>query len=179
MNRLRAFQGVLPRLGQRVYIDPAATVIGDVQIGDDSSVWPGVVIRSDVNHIRIGARSSIQDGTVIHVSHDGPFTRPGGFPTVIGDDVTVGHSVVLHGCTLEDACLIGMHASVLDGAVVQKHGFVGAGTLIPPGKVVGSGELWVGNPGKKLRDLSQREIDSLLYSAQHYVRLKDRYLAGE
>lgn len=177
MNRLRTFQGVLPRLGQRVYIDPAATVIGDVQIGDDSSVWPGVVIRGDVNHIRIGARSSIQDGTVIHVSHDGPFTRPGGFPTVIGDDVTVGHSVVLHGCTLEDACLIGMHASVLDGAVVQKHGFVGAGTLIPPGKVVGSGELWVGNPGKKLRDLSQREIDSLLYSAQHYVRLKDRYLA--
>lgn len=178
MNRLRAFQGALPRLGQRVYIDPAATVIGDVQIGDDSSVWPGVVIRGDVNHIRIGARSSIQDGTVIHVSHDGPFTRPGGFPTVIGDDVTVGHSVVLHGCILEDACLIGMHASVLDGAVVQKHGFVGAGALIPPGKVVGSGELWVGNPGKKLRDLSQREIDSLLYSAQHYVRLKDRYLAG-
>jgi carbonic anhydrase/acetyltransferase-like protein (isoleucine patch superfamily) len=153
-------------------------VIGDVQIGDDSSVWPGVVIRGDVNFIRIGERSSIQDGSVIHVSHDGPYTRPGGFPTVIGNDVTVGHAVVLHGCTLEDACLIGMHASVLDGAVVQKHGFVGAGALIPPGKVVGSGELWVGNPAKKLRDLSQREIDSLLYSAQHYVRLKDRYLAG-
>ena len=178
MSPLRAFQDMSPRLGQRVYIDPAATVIGDVQIGDDSSVWPGVVIRGDVNFIRIGERSSIQDGSVIHVSHDGPYTRPGGFPTVIGNDVTVGHAVVLHGCTLEDACLIGMHASVLDGAVVQKHGFVGAGALIPPGKVVGSGELWVGNPAKKLRDLSQREIDSLLYSAQHYVRLKDRYLAG-
>jgi carbonic anhydrase/acetyltransferase-like protein (isoleucine patch superfamily) len=178
MSQLRAFDGVSPKLGQRVYVDPAATVIGDVAIGDDSSIWPAVVIRGDVNFIRIGARSSIQDGTVIHVSHDGPFTRPGGFPTVIGNDVTVGHSVVLHGCTLEDACLIGMHASVLDGAVVQKHGFVGAGALIPPGKVVGSGELWVGNPARKLRDLSQREIDSLLYSAQHYVRLKDRYLAG-
>ncbi|MCC6506569.1 MAG: UDP-3-O-(3-hydroxymyristoyl) glucosamine N-acyltransferase [Alphaproteobacteria bacterium ADurb.BinA280] len=178
MSPLRAFDGVSPKLGQRVYVDPAATVIGDVAIGDDSSIWPAVVIRGDVNFIRIGARSSIQDGTVIHVSHDGPFTRPGGFPTVIGNDVTVGHSVVLHGCTLEDACLIGMHASVLDGAVVQKHGFVGAGALIPPGKVVGSGELWVGNPARKLRDLSQREIDSLLYSAQHYVRLKDRYLAG-
>ena len=178
MSPLRAFQAVSPHLGQRVYIDPAATVIGDVQIGDDCSVWPGVVIRGDVNFIRIGERSSIQDGSVIHVSHDGPYTRPGGFPTVIGNDVTVGHAVVLHGCTLEDACLIGMHASVLDGAVVQKHGFVGAGALIPPGKVVGSGELWVGNPAKKLRDLSQREIDSLLYSAQHYVRLKDRYLAG-
>ncbi len=178
MSPLRAFQDMSPRLGQRVYIDPAATVIGDVQIGDDSSVWPGVVIRGDVNFIRIGERSSIQDGSVIHVSHDGPYTRPGGFPTVIGNDVTVGHAVVLHGCTLEDACLIGMHASVLDGAVVQKHGFVGAGALIPPGKVVGSGELWVGNPAKKLRDLSQREIDNLLYSAQHYVRLKDRYLAG-
>ena len=178
MSPLRAFDGVSPKLGQRVYVDPAATVIGDVAIGDDSSIWPAVVIRGDVNFIRIGARSSIQDGTVIHVSHDGPFTRPGGFPTVVGNDVTVGHSVVLHGCTLEDACLIGMHASVLDGAVVQKHGFVGAGALIPPGKVVGSGELWVGNPAKKLRDLSQREIDSLLYSAQHYVRLKDRYLAG-
>lgn len=178
MSPLRAFDGVSPKLGQHVYVDPAATVIGDVAIGDDSSIWPAVVIRGDVNFIRIGARSSIQDGTVIHVSHDGPFTRPGGFPTVVGNDVTVGHSVVLHGCTLEDACLIGMHASVLDGAVVQKHGFVGAGALIPPGKVVGSGELWVGNPAKKLRDLSQREIDSLLYSAQHYVRLKDRYLAG-
>jgi carbonic anhydrase/acetyltransferase-like protein (isoleucine patch superfamily) len=178
MSPLRAFDSVSPKLGQRVYVDPAATVIGDVAIGDDSSIWPAVVIRGDVNFIRIGARSSIQDGTVIHVSHDGPFTRPGGFPTVIGNDVTVGHSVVLHGCTLEDACLIGMHASVLDGAVVQKHGFVGAGALIPPGKVVGSGELWVGNPARKLRDLSQREIDSLLYSAQHYVRLKDRYLAG-
>jgi carbonic anhydrase/acetyltransferase-like protein (isoleucine patch superfamily) len=178
MSPLRTFDGVSPKLGQRVYVDPAATVIGDVAIGDDSSIWPAVVIRGDVNFIRIGARSSIQDGTVIHVSHDGPFTRPGGFPTVIGNDVTVGHSVVLHGCTLEDACLIGMHASVLDGAVVQKHGFVGAGALIPPGKVVGSGELWVGNPARKLRDLSQREIDSLLYSAQHYVRLKDRYLAG-
>ncbi len=175
MSPLRAFQGVSPCLGQRVYIDPAATVIGDVQIGDDSSVWPGVVIRADVNVIRIGARSSIQDGSIVHVSHDGPYTRPGGFPTLIGNDVTVGHAVVLHGCTLEDACLIGMHASVLDGAVVQTHGFVGAGALIPPGKVVGSGELWVGNPAKKLRDLGQREIDSLLYSAQHYVRLKDRY----
>ena len=177
MPALRSFNNRFPALGERVYIDPDSTVIGDVRIGDDSSIWPGTVIRGDVNHIRIGARSNIQDGTIIHVSHDGPNGRPVGYPTLIGDDVTIGHGAVIHACTIEDACLIGMGATVLAGAVVKKNGFVGAGAVIPPGKTVGSGELWLGNPAKCVRKLSAQEIEQLYYSATHYVRLKDKYLA--
>lgn len=175
---IRPFDGILPTLGQRTYIDPAACVIGDVVLGDDVSVWPGTVIRGDVNYIRIGARSNIQDGTIVHVSHDGPYGNPGGFATIIGDDVTIGHGAIVHACIIEDACLIGMGSTILDGAIIRKHGFVGAGALIPPGKTVESGELWLGNPAKCVRKLSARDIEQLYYSAQHYVRLKDRYLAG-
>ena len=175
---LRPFETILPTIGQRVFVDPAAVVIGDVVIGDDSSIWPGTVIRGDVNYIRIGARTNIQDGTIVHVSHDGPYGNPGGFATIIGDDVTIGHGAIVHACIIEDACLIGMGSTVLDGAIVRKHGFVGAGALIPPGKTVGSGELWLGNPAKCVRKLSEKDIEQLYYSAQHYVRLKDRYLAG-
>ena len=174
---IRPFRDRAPVLGARVYVDPGAHVIGDVVLGDDASVWPGTVIRGDVHHIRIGARSNIQDGVVIHVTHDGPYT-PGGFPTLIGDDVTIGHGAVIHACTIEDACLVGMHATVLDGAVVRKHGFVGAGALISPGKVVGSGELWLGSPARLIRRLGEAEIESLYYSARNYVQLKDQYLAG-
>jgi carbonic anhydrase/acetyltransferase-like protein (isoleucine patch superfamily) len=175
---LRPYLGTLPTLGERVYLDPACSVIGDVVLGDDVSVWPGTVIRGDVNFIRIGDRSNLQDGTVVHVSHDGPHAKLGGFATRIGSDVTIGHKAIVHACTIEDAVLIGMGAIVLDGAVVKKHGFVGAGALIAPGKVVGEGEMWLGNPAKKARMLSDSEIEALYYSAQHYVRLKDRYLAG-
>ncbi len=175
---LRPFETILPTIGQRVFVDPAAIVIGDVVIGDDSSIWPGTVIRGDVNYIRIGARTNIQDGTIVHVSHDGPYGNPGGFATIIGDDVTIGHGAIVHAFIIEDACLIGMGSTVLDGAIVRKHGFVGAGALIPPGKTVGSGELWLGNPAKCVRKLSDKDIEQLYYSAQHYVRLKDRYLAG-
>ena len=175
MNPLRSFNGVLPILGERVYVDPAATVIGAVQLGDDASIWPGAVLRGDVHHIRIGARSNVQDGSIVHVTHDGPYS-PGGFPTLIGTGVTIGHAAVIHACTIEDYCLIGMHASVLDGAVVRKYGFVGAGSLIPPGKVVGERELWLGNPARFVRLLSDRQIEQLHYSAEHYVRLKDEYL---
>lgn len=175
---LRPFETILPTIGQRVFVDPAAIVIGDVVIGDDSSIWPGTVIRGDVNYIRIGARTNVQDGTIVHVSHDGPYGNPGGFATIIGDDVTIGHGAIVHACIIEDACLIGMGSTVLDGAIVRKHGFVGAGALIPPGKTVGSGELWLGNPAKCVRKLSDKDIEQLYYSAQHYVRLKDRYLAG-
>ena len=177
MAAIRPFKQILPKLGQRVLIDPACTVIGDVRIGDDSSVWPGTVIRGDVNSIRIGERSNIQDGTVIHVSHDGPNGRPVGYATLIGDDVTIGHGAIVHACTIGNACLIGMGATVLDGAVVRKNGFVGAGAVIPPGKTVGTGELWLGNPAKCVRKLSEQDIEQLYYSAQHYVRLKDKYLA--
>lgn len=173
---IRPYQGQKPRLGQRVYVDIGAHLIGDVELGDDVSLWPGVVVRGDVNYIRIGARTNVQDGSIIHVSHDGPYTRPGGYPTIIGADVTIGHGAIVHACVIEDACLIGMHATVLDGATVKKHGFVGAGAVIPPGKTVGERELWLGNPAKLVRVLSDRDVESLYYSATHYVKLKDRYL---
>jgi carbonic anhydrase/acetyltransferase-like protein (isoleucine patch superfamily) len=172
---MRPYREQLPRLGAKVYIDPAAVLIGDVELGDDVSLWPCAVARGDVNFIRIGARTNIQDGAVLHVTHDGPYT-PGGFPLVIGADVTVGHSAILHACTIEDACLIGMHATVLDGAIVRKHAMIGAGAVVTPGKIVGEGELWLGNPARCVRKLSAEQIEQLYYSAQHYVRLKDEYL---
>ena len=175
---LRPYLQHLPSVGERVYVDADATVIGDVVLGDDVSIWPGTVVRGDVNFIRVGARTNIQDGTVVHVSHDGPHAKLGGFATVIGDDVTIGHKAIIHACRIEDAVLIGMGAIVLDGAIIRKHGFVGAGALISPGKVVGEGELWLGNPGKKVRMLTDAEIEGLYYSAAHYVRLKDRYLTA-
>lgn len=175
---LRPYLDTLPTLGARVYVDPAATVIGDVSLGDDASIWPGAVVRGDVNFIRIGARSNIQDAAVVHVAHDGPFTRPGGYPTLIGEGVTVGHGAVVHACTVGDYCLIGMHATVLDGAVVEKYGFIGAGAVIAPGKTVGEAELWLGNPARRVRRLTDKEIEALHYSADHYVRVKDRYLGG-
>jgi carbonic anhydrase/acetyltransferase-like protein (isoleucine patch superfamily) len=174
---LRPYLDKSPILGDRVYVDPAATVIGEVELADDVSIWPGTVVRGDVNFIRIGARTNIQDGSIVHVTHDGPYTA-GGIPTIIGADVTIGHGAVIHACTLEDTCLIGMKAVVLDGAVVKRHGFVGAGAVVAPGKVVGEAELWLGSPARMIRKLSAREIESLHYSAQHYVRLKDRYLNG-
>ena len=174
---LRPYRGILPTLGERVYVDLAATCIGDVVLGDDVSLWPGTVVRGDVNFIRIGARTNVQDGTVIHVSHDGPHAKLGGFATQIGADVTIGHKAIIHACRIEDAVLVGMGAMLLDGVVVRKHAFVGAGALVTPGKEVGEGELWLGNPARKARMLNDAEIEALYYSAQHYVRLKDEYLA--
>lgn len=174
MSPIRPFLDKLPVLGERVYIDPACTIIGDVVLGDDVSVWPGTVIRGDVNHVRIGARSNIQDGTIIHVSHHSPFNK-GGYLTIIGEGVTVGHGTIIHACTIGDYCLIGMGACILDGAQVNTHGFLGAGAVLGPGKVVGEGELWLGNPARLARTLSDKEIESLHYSADHYVRLKDLY----
>lgn len=178
MDPLRKYKGIWPTLHQRVYVDPMASVIGAVELFDDVSIWPGAVLRGDVHFIRIGARTNVQDGAVVHVTHDGPYT-PGGQPTIVGEGVTIGHGAVIHACTIEDYCLIGMHATVLDGAVVKKHGFVGAGSVIAPGKVVGEGELWLGNPAKLVRVLSDKQIEQLHYSAEHYVRLKDDYLAAQ
>jgi carbonic anhydrase/acetyltransferase-like protein (isoleucine patch superfamily) len=174
---IRPYEGVRPRLGGAVYIDESAHVIGDVAIGDDVSVWPCAVVRGDVHRIVIGARTNIQDGAVLHVTHDGQYTL-GGFPLHVGDDVTVGHGAVLHACTVQGAALIGMNATILDGALVRKHAIVGAGALVTPGKIVGEGELWLGNPARCVRRLREDEIEQLYYSARHYVKLKNRYLAG-
>jgi len=175
LTALRPYLDRFPVLGPRVYVDPAATVIGDVELAEDASVWPGTVLRGDVNFIRIGARTNVQDGTIVHVSHHSPYNKAG-HPTLIGADVTVGHGTIIHACTIADLCLIGMGACILDGATVSKYGFVGAGAVVGPGKVVGEAELWLGNPARFVRRLSDREIESLHYSAAHYVRLKDHYL---
>jgi carbonic anhydrase/acetyltransferase-like protein (isoleucine patch superfamily) len=175
---LRAYEGVRPHLGDDVYIDPAAHVIGDVEIGTDASLWPCAVARGDVHHVRIGARTNVQDGAILHVTHAGEHTGDG-FPCLIGDDVTIGHAAVVHACTIGDACLVGMHATVLDGVVVARHAMIGAGAVVTPGKRVGEGELWVGNPARCVRRLSDAEIERLYYSARHYVHLKNRYLAAK
>lgn len=178
MKNLRPYLDKTPQLGQRVYVDPACTVIGDVVLDDDVSLWPGTVIRGDVNHVRIGARTNVQDGTIIHVSHDSPYNK-GGYPTLIGADVTLGHGTIIHACTIGDACLIGMGAIILDGAIIEPNAFIAAGAVVGPGKRVASGELWVGNPARPARQLSDKDIEGLLYSAQHYVRIKDQYLAQD
>ncbi len=172
---MRSFDGKNPVLGQRVYVDETAVVIGRVTLGDDASMWPMSVARGDVNTITIGARTNIQDGSVLHVTHDGPYT-PGGTPLVIGDDVTVGHKVTLHACAVGNRCLIGIGSIVLDGATFEDDVFLGAGSLVPPGKTLLARSLYRGQPARRVRELSDEELQSLAYSAKHYVRLKDRYL---
>ena len=164
-----------PQLGARVYIDPKASVTGSVFLGDNVSVWPMTVIRGDVNRITIGARSNIQDGCVLHVTHEGPW-QPDGLPLVIGEDVTVGHGAILHACTVGERCLVGMGAIVMDGAVLEPDSMVAGGAVVTPGKRVPSGTLWRGNPARQARDLTESEISNQAYSAHHYVRLKDLYL---
>ena len=177
MTAIRPFRNTHPVLGQRTSIDPACTIIGEVELGDDVSVWPGTVIRGDVNHVRIGARSNVQDGTVIHVSHASPYNK-GGYPTLVGEGVTIGHGCIIHACTIGDYCLVGMGACILDGAVIEAHAFIAAGAVVGPGKHVRSGELWAGNPARLMRQLSEQDIEGLRYSADHYVRLKDQYLTA-
>lgn len=172
---VRPYRGWMPRLGARVWIDPGATLIGRVEIGDDASVWPGVVIRGDVNFIRIGARTSIQDNSVLHVASD-RLAGEGGIPLLIGDDCTVGHGVILHACAVGNRCLIGMGAVVMDGAVVADEAIVGAGALVPAGRKLPPRTLWVGSPARLARELTGREIAELAESAAHYVALKDDYL---
>ena len=172
---LHAFGGVVPSLGQDVYIHPSATIIGDVVLGDHASVWPGVVIRGDVNHIRIGAGTNVQDLSVLHVSHRSSH-EPAGAPLAIGANVTIGHKVILHGCSIGDECLIGMGSIVMDKVIVQKHVLIGAGTLVPEGKTLESGYLYLGSPARKVRKLTDKELEHFMYSANHYIRLKNHYL---
>ena len=173
---IRSYQNSTPTLGERVFVDDSAVVIGDVEIGADSSVWPLTVIRGDMHRIRIGARSSIQDGSVLHITHAGPY-NPDGFPLTIGDEVTVGHKVTLHGCTLGNRILVGMGSIVMDGVVVEDEVIIGAGSLVPPGKRLESGYLYVGSPVKQARPLTDKERNFFSYTAGNYVKLKDLHLA--
>ena len=174
-NSISSHRGISPQLGQRVYIDPAATVIGDVSLGDDASVWPGAVIRGDMHRIVVGARSNVQDNAVLHITHASDF-NPDGWPLTIGDDVVIGHRAVLHGCTLGDRILVGNGAIVNDGAVIESEVIIGAGCMVPPGKTLETGHVYVGNPCKQLRALSDSEKQFFTYSPANYVKLKDQYL---
>ncbi len=176
MKNIRPFKGIFPSIANSTYIDTSSVVVGDVTIKDDASIWPLVAARGDVNHIRIGARTNIQDGTVLHVTRKST-SNPDGFPLIIGDDVTVGHKCMLHGCILGNRILVGMGAIIMDGAVVQDDVFIGGGTLVPPNKVLESGYLYVGNPCKKMRPLKEAEVTFLKQSALNYVKLKQDYLA--
>jgi len=173
---IRKYKGIKPSIGEGCYIDESAQVIGQVKIDSNSSVWPLVSIRGDVNSIRIGKNTNIQDNSILHVTHDNFQSPSGGFPLSIGDDVTIGHGVILHGCTIGNKCLIGMGSSVLDGAVVEDNVLVAAGSLVAQNKKVTSGYLWMGRPAKPIRELTTDELEWLKYSADHYIKLKDEYL---
>ncbi|CEK09570.1 gamma carbonic anhydrase family protein [Legionella hackeliae] len=175
MSPIRTFENKHPHLGERVYIDPQATVIGNVHLGNDVSIWPMAVVRGDVNYIRIGNSCNIQDGAILHVTHDGPYT-PGGKPLILGEGITIGHKVVLHACSIEDFCLVGMGALILDGVYIEHHVMLAAGSVVPPGKRLQSGYLYLGNPAKAIRLLTSDELANLEYSANHYVNLKNKYL---
>lgn len=172
---IRDFRNKRPQIGDRVFIDESAVVIGDVTLADDVSVWPTCVIRGDVEEIRIGTGTNIQDGSVLHVSHASEYS-PQGYPLTIGNGVTIGHRAVLHGCTIGNYCLIGIGSIVMDGAVLQDYVMLGAGALVPPGKTLDSGFLYVGTPAKAARPLSVVEKSFLEYSCQHYIQLKNHYL---
>jgi len=171
---LRTFEGKAPVVAPTAYVDPAAVVIGDVAIGEHSSLWPMAVVRGDVNRIVIGSHTSIQDGAVLHATHDGPYT-PGGYVLTVGNHVTVGHRAILHACTVGDYCLIGMASTIMDGAVLEPRVMLGAGALVPAGRHLQGGHLWVGAPAKKIRALTDRELEMLEYSADYYVKLKARH----
>lgn len=175
---IRKYKTTAPRIASSVYIDESAVVIGDVEIGDDSSVWPMCVLRGDSNSIRIGTRTNVQDGTVIHVTH-AYSAAPSGYPVVIGDNVSIGHSVTAHGCTIEDRTLIGMGCTILDGAIVHSEVLLGAGSLVTEEQELESGYLWLGRPARRVRRLNEEEQSWFDYIAKHYQQLKDDYLDAD
>lgn len=175
-SNIRPFKGILPLIGKNTYIDQSAVLIGDITIAKNSSVWPTVAARGDVNSITIGCNTNIQDGTILHVTRKSE-SNPSGYPLIIGDDVTIGHLCMLHGCQLGNRILVGMGAIVMDGAIVEDDVFIGAGTLVPPNKTLKSGYLYVGNPMKQARPLKESEQKFLKQSAINYVNLKNDYLA--
>lgn len=169
------FKDISPKIGEKTWIAPSADVIGDVTIGKDCSIWFGCVVRGDVHYITIGDRTNIQDLSMIHVTHYKKADKSDGNPTVIGNDVTIGHRVMLHGCTIEDACLIGMSATILDGAVIGKESIVGAGALVTKNKVFPPRSLIMGSPAKVVKELSDEEVKELYASASRYVNFKEDY----
>ncbi len=171
---LKEFESVLPTVADSAFVDESAVVIGDVVIGEDSSIWPISVIRGDVNIIRIGNSTNIQDGSVLHGSHASEY-NPTGAELHIGNQVTVGHKVLLHGCRIGNLCLIGMGSIIMDNAIIEDQVIIGSGSLVTPGKILESGFMYLGSPAKKARELSEREKDSLAYTADYYVSLKNRY----
>lgn len=175
MNNIRPYREWTPQFDESVFIDPSAQVIGRTTIGRDSSIWPLVAVRGDVNFIEIGERTNVQDNSVLHVARPTE-SNAEGYALIIGDEVTVGHGAILHACSIGDRCLIGMGATVLDGAVVEDDVLLAAGSLVPPGKRLERGFLWRGSPAVKARPLTEDELHFLQQSALHYVRLKDEYL---
>jgi carbonic anhydrase/acetyltransferase-like protein (isoleucine patch superfamily) len=171
---IKAFRDHLPVVPESAFVAQTALVMGEVTLGERCGVWPGAVIRGDIHRIRIGRETNIQDGSVLHISHDGPF-MPGGSPLTVGDRVTVGHKAVLHGCEIHDDCLIGMGAIVMDKAVIESGVMVGAGSLVPPGKTLTSGYLYTGSPARQARPLSEREKEYFSYSAAYYSKLARRH----
>lgn len=172
---IRSFNGIMPRLGAEAYVDDSAVLIGDIVLGRDVSIWPMTVLRGDVNFIRIGDETNIQDGCILHTTHRSE-ARPEGYSLIVGHGVTVAHQVVLHGCMVGDLCLIGMGAVVMDGAVIEDQVILGAGALVPPGKRLESGFLYVGSPARQARTLRDDELEHLSYSKDGYVLLKNQYL---
>lgn len=175
---IRSFEGKYPQIHDDAFIDESAVVIGDVSIGEGSSIWPCCVVRGDIHTIKIGKRTNIQDGSILHVTHASDYV-PGGSSLSIGDDVTVGHGAVIHACTIKNEVLIGMNATVLDRAVVNDQVMVGAGAVVSPGKALESGYLYVGSPAKQARPLTDKEKAFLKYSANNYASLKDRHVASQ
>lgn len=173
---IRSFQGKMPNIAATAYVDESAVVIGDVTIGEDSSLWPMVVARGDVNRIVIGRGTNVQDGTVLHATHDGEYS-PGGYTLTVGDHVTVGHRAILHACAIGDHCLIGMGSTIMDGAALEARVMLGANSLVPGGRRLEGGYLYVGVPVRRVRPLTEQELAYLEYSAAHYVRMKNRHMA--
>lgn len=171
---IRSFQNHTPTIDETAFVDASAVVIGQVSLGAHASVWPMSVLRGDIHRIKIGAYSNIQDGSVLHVTHESAY-NPSGFPLTIGKYVTVGHQVVLHGCTIEDYCLIGMGSAIIDGAIIPDRVIIGAKSLVPQGKVLESGYLYIGQPVRRVRKLTDKELTFLEYSAQHYAKLAQQH----
>ena len=169
------FKDFIPKIGKGSWIAPSADVIGDVEIGEDCSIWFGSVVRGDVHFIKIGDRTSIQDLSMVHITHHKKADRSDGSPTIIGSDVTIGHRVMLHGCTIEDASLIGMSATILDNAVIGKESIVGASSLVTKGKKFPPRSLIMGSPAKRIRELNDEEVKELYASASRYVEFKKDY----